>query len=89
MISILFRKREKEKKRLVLMDEKGTPHTRDNTMPVDGDEYREGLLISVAVGFYYTFNAYLPILAWYSQRSDKVTAMSNNSIYKYAWQLIR
>ena|ERR1719469_96635 len=70
------------------MDEKGTPHTRDNTMPVNGEEYREGLLISVAVGAYYTLNAYLPILVYYAWRKDVISSMTNNSSYKFAWELL-
>lgn len=67
------------------MDEKGTPHTRDNTMPTNGDEYLEGMLISVVLGVFYTMNAYMPILMWYLVRKDDILGMKNNDMYKFSW----
>ena len=61
------------------------PETVEEKTPVTAEEFREGMLISVVVGLYYTFNAFVPIIAWYGSRRVGVRAMSNNTMYKIAW----
>ena len=67
------------------MNERGDLPTRDNTEPVTEEQFHEGMWISVAVGFYYTLNAFIPIIAWYGWRKTDILAMTNNSLYKFAW----
>ena len=67
------------------MDEFGEPATRDNTLPITEEEFIEGMWYSVAIGLYYCFNAFLPIIAWYGWRKDAILGMSNNIMYKAAW----
>ena len=37
------------------------------------------------VGLYYTFNAFVPIFAWYMFRRVDILAMTENTFYKLAW----
>ena len=64
------------------------PSTRDNTKPVTEEQFMHGMWISLAVGLYYTFNAYLPIVSWYGWRKKDILAMSTNSLYKTSWYLL-
>lgn len=61
------------------------PETVEEKTPVTVEEFREGMLISIVVGLYYTFNAFVPIIAWYGFRRVGVRAMSDNTFYKIAW----
>jgi hypothetical protein len=63
------------------MDERARPATTDNTGPVTDAEFKEGLYISVAIGLYYTINAFLPIIAWYGWRKDDILDLAENKIY--------
>jgi len=67
------------------MNEKGHVSTRDNTMPITLELFNEGFWISVAVGAYYTFNAFTPSLVYYFFRQQEISAMTENQIYKTAW----
>ena len=49
------------------------------------EEFNEGMYISIMVGLYYTFNAFVPILAWYGWRRVDILAMDGNTFYKIAW----
>ena len=69
------------------MDERGTPHTRDNTQPVTDDEFTEGLIISIAVGTYYSLNAFLPYIFWLGWRRDDIAAIGDGA-YETAWNLL-
>lgn len=70
------------------MNEIGGPPSRDNTMPVTADQFTEGLYISVFVGLYYAFNAYMPAMVWFTVREDDIMAMKENWFYKKAWQVL-
>uniref|UniRef100_A0A7S3I247 Uncharacterized protein n=1 Tax=Favella ehrenbergii TaxID=182087 RepID=A0A7S3I247_9SPIT len=70
------------------MDERGTPHTRDNTEPVSDAQFTEGMIISIAVGTFYTINAFLPVLVWHRYRKAEINAMTGNKMYKFAWQIL-
>lgn len=41
--------------------------------------------VSIMVGLYYTFNAFVPIIAWYGWRRVDILAMDGNTFYKMAW----
>ena len=67
------------------MNDSNPISTVDNTAPVTEEEYNEGMWISVMVGLYYTFNAFLPITVWYGERRVGVKAMEGNTLYELAW----
>ena len=54
---------------------------------VSEQEFIEGMYLSLAIGLYYTFNAFMPILAWYGRRKYDILAMPNNIFYKLSWYL--
>ena len=66
-------------------DRNSVIETTEEKTPVTDAEYNEGKIISIVVGLYYTFNAFVPIVAWYAWRRVGVRAMSENSFYKLAW----
>ena len=65
--------------------ERATPITYDSAVVVTEQMFTEGMWVSVAVGLYYTFNAFFPIIAWYGWRKDDILAMTANKMYKAAW----
>ena len=74
------------------MTEVSTPETYDNVSPVTDEQYRNGMIISIAVGLYYTFNAFYPILAWYGWRKEDIRTMAVdngvNKWYMLAWYVM-
>ena len=67
------------------MNDRNAIETVENQTAVTEDEYKEGRIISIVVGLYYTFNAFVPIIAWYGWRRPDILAMTNNTFYKVAW----
>ena len=43
------------------------------------------MFLSLAIGMYYTLNAFLPITFWYGKRRPPTLAMPNNFLYKLSW----
>ena len=70
------------------MDDASRPATTDNTGPITDAEFREGMYISLAIGIYYTFNAFMPIIAWYGWRKDDILNLAENKIYKLSWYMM-
>ena len=64
---------------------RGIPITTDTAVVVTEAMFTEGMWVSLAVGLFYTFNAFFPIIAWYGWRKTDILAMENNFFYKMAW----
>ena len=46
------------------------------------------MYISLAVGLYYTMNAFMPIIAWYGWRREPIKSMTTNKLYSIAWYML-